>query len=898
MEKTFLKSKRFIRFLLVLCCFLGISASILAQNLTNKAIDKSASGFGDLLGSTTFSLADDNNATTQPNFTIGEIFSFPTGMSTITLNSIYTNGYGSWGTGGTNTAPRYAIVSNPNVLNSGYKSITDGVNRLVMRTPNQSTEMFRFRVEGHKPGENVSVQFTIQEITSNTVSGPTPQLVVNIKEVGGNDYKYYPQLAQGGTLNFSQTTARNSGAIEVIVSRDNWNEGANFVYAISNIKVYGTSYLYIDALNSTVCDGDNVTLTAEGFEAFSGDYTWESSSTETGPFTTIAGEISSTINVDALLGNTFYKVTRGTATSEVFQLNARVCCKETAGQEIIFKESFGNVTSGTRKNFADIGSTGIVPLTYKATGNVDDGQYAIVSKTNDAEDFSVGIGHPWYWAGTDHTGDVDGGLLFINCGNNIKNKPVYVRTLNGAQLCSSTYLFFSLYMANPAKSGGAPSRFRLEIWGYTSPTNSTLVESLLTGDIVAGNTEWKQFGTSFLPGAFPELKVKVISLSDATIGNDVIIDDISVSVCAPSIAMGVNGNPSITETSVTCGNSATLDVISLTDLSKLFTSTPYYRWEQSIDDGVSWTETTHSGIGVITATVLQNDETTPTIYRVIIAEDATSAETISDGIALSGVCATFGITNNVKVSCTSSNPVPVITLATDKTIICGGQENATLTVTVTAGNVVSCIWKYSVDEGTTWMDMTETGTSIQVSPTVKTSYQVTGLNENDLPSNTETVVVDVTPQVTVSLATSTAKVILGGTATLTATTTPSSNTLAWTVNGNSLAATNPHTVSPYLTERYQVTATDGCTSATSELVEIKVEWPTAFNPYNQDGLNDTFANGFTIIVFDRYGKAIFEGANGWNGKVDGMFAQPAVYYYVVTLPNNQVKKGTIEVVKP
>ncbi|MBP8782335.1 MAG: hypothetical protein KBH03_06810, partial [Paludibacteraceae bacterium] len=673
MEKTFLKSKRFIRFLLVLCCFLGISASILAQNLTNKAIDKSSSGFSDLLGATTFSLADDNNATTQPNFTIGEIFSFPTGMSTITLNSIYKNGYGSWNTGGTNTNPLYAIVSNPYVLKNTYKNITDGTNRLIVRAPDKSTEMFRFRVEGHKPGDPITVEFTMQEITSNTVvSGPTPQLVVNIKEVGGNDYNYYHKLAQGGTLNFSQTIARNSGAIEVIVSRDNWNDGANFVYAISNIKVYGTSYQYIDALNSTVCDGDNVTLTAEGFEAFSGDYTWESSSTETGPFTTIAGEISSTINVDALLGNTFYKVTRGTATSEVFRLNARVCCKETAGQQIIFKESFGNVPSGTRKNFTDIGTTGIVPLTYKATGNVNDGQYAIVSKTNDAEDSSVGVGHPWYWAGTDHTGDVDGGLLFINCGDNIKNKPVYVRTLDKAQLCDNTYLFFSLYMANPAKSGGAPSRFRLEIWGYTSPTDSTLIESLLTGDIVAGNTEWKQFGTSFLPGTFPELKVKVISLSDATIGNDVIIDDISVTVCAPSIAMGVNGNPSITETSVTCGSSATLDVISLTDLSKLFTSTPYYRWEQSIDDGVSWTETTHSGIGVITATVSQNDETTPTIYRVIIAEDATSAETISDGTAaLSDVCATFGITNNVKVSCTSSNPVPVITLATDKAIICG-----------------------------------------------------------------------------------------------------------------------------------------------------------------------------------------------------------------------------------
>ena len=60
--------------------------------------------------------------------------------------------------------------------------------------------------------------------------------------------------------------------------------------------------------------------------------------------------------------------------------------------------------------------------------------------------------------------------------------------------------------------------------------------------------------------------------------------------------MGSKWKSSITETSCNMWKSATLDVISLTDLSKLFTSTLHYRWEQSIDDGVSWTETTHSGI--------------------------------------------------------------------------------------------------------------------------------------------------------------------------------------------------------------------------------------------------------------------------------------------------------------
>ena len=276
-------------------------------------------------------------------------------------------------------------MSNPYVLKNTYKNKTDGTNRLIVRAPSQSTEIFRFKVQGHKPGDNVTVKFTVEEISSSTVGSVTPQLIVNIKEVGGNDHTDYPKLAQGGTMTFTQTVNRNSQDIEIRVSRDNWPDGDNFVYAFSDIKVYGTSYLYIDALNSNVCDGDNITLTAKGFDSYIGDYLWESATSISGPFTTIFGETQSSISINAPLGNTYYRVSRGTSSvSDVFQLNARVCCKETSGQRVIFKEEFGTVPSGTRKNFADIGSTGVVPLTYKATENVDDGQYAIVSRNNDA----------------------------------------------------------------------------------------------------------------------------------------------------------------------------------------------------------------------------------------------------------------------------------------------------------------------------------------------------------------------------------------------------------------------------------------------------------------------------------------------------------------------------------
>jgi hypothetical protein len=56
-------------------------------------------------------------------------------------------------------------------------------------------------------------------------------------------------------------------------------------------------------------------------------------------------------------------------------------------------------------------------------------------------------------------------------------------------------------------------------------------------------------------------------------------------------------------------------------------------------------------------------------------------------------------------------------------------------------------------------------------------------------------------------------------------------------------------------------------------------------------------------IFTRFGTKIYEGPNGWNGSINGSMngskevAAPGVYYYVVQLPDGNVKKGTIEVFK-
>jgi gliding motility-associated-like protein len=97
-----------------------------------------------------------------------------------------------------------------------------------------------------------------------------------------------------------------------------------------------------------------------------------------------------------------------------------------------------------------------------------------------------------------------------------------------------------------------------------------------------------------------------------------------------------------------------------------------------------------------------------------------------------------------------------------------------------------------------------------------------------------------------------------------------------------------------------VTEYKGCVSENIEF-SIKPQeliWPTAFNPLNNDGVNDTFMQGYGIkmLIMDRYGNVVSESEDGWDGTIKGANAMPGVYFYVATLPDETVKKGTIELV--
>ena len=50
------------------------------------------------------------------------------------------------------------------------------------------------------------------------------------------------------------------------------------------------------------------------------------------------------------------------------------------------------------------------------------------------------------------------------------------------------------------------------------------------------------------------------------------------------------------------------------------------------------------------------------------------------------------------------------------------------------------------------------------------------------------------------------------------------------------------------------------------------------------------------MIMDRYGNVVAESEDGWDGTIKGANAMPGVYFYVATLPDETIKKGTIELV--
>ena len=201
------------------------------------------------------------------------------------------------------------------------------------------------------------------------------------------------------------------------------------------------------------------------------------------------------------------------------------------------------------------------------------------------------------------------------------------------------------------------------------------------------------------------------------------------------------------------------------------------------------------------------------------------------------------------------------------------------------------------------VDLTKPVATFKSAPAGKKTYYYTYQEEGKQISDAAAFDVVVDNMIDFDLALSENRVMVGGDETVSIHLQGvKADSYTWELNGEKVLAEDlAYTTKLYVDTKYVVTGTSRCGSQTKE-ANVQVVWPTVFTPYNKNNMNETFAKGLPVAIFNRFGLQIYKGDNGWDGVMNmnigkNTMAVPGVYYYAVQLPNGEVKKGTIEMVK-
>ncbi|MDR2562545.1 MAG: gliding motility-associated C-terminal domain-containing protein [Prevotellaceae bacterium] len=95
--------------------------------------------------------------------------------------------------------------------------------------------------------------------------------------------------------------------------------------------------------------------------------------------------------------------------------------------------------------------------------------------------------------------------------------------------------------------------------------------------------------------------------------------------------------------------------------------------------------------------------------------------------------------------------------------------------------------------------------------------------------------------------------------------------------------------------KFTVTITDdyGCELVKEYELVGQLFVPEIFTPDN-DGVNDRFMKGFSLIIYDRLGIKIFEGDDGWDGTCKGQAVQQDTYFYILNYTDDDGAKAKLQ----
>lgn len=575
---------------------------------------------------------------------------------------------------------------------------------------------------------------------------------------------------------------------------------------------------------------------------------------------------------------------------------------------------------------------------------LDDGYYIITSNSYLGDGPNHGGGQD-YWKGEDHTaGDENGGMLFVNCAPGKINTLIYERDIYLTGTCQNVELLFSCFICNAVFKEGSnvPVNLRMDMLDE----NGNLVHSVSTGDIQRREQNWKTLPASEwanLTFKFPINGSKYTMQlynnaagGNENGGNDILIDDISISICYPTIeleagiwdAKGDSVISSSTDVQACLGETFQLHAFNELGITQFISNPLYlYQYKNASTEGQWKNYGDICGDSIIKIETKKGDNTftEKTTFRVIVAASDSAINEILDHGSIDLSCENMYAINEALTIVAND---PAVELEPDNSLYCLHSDKETpadLKLKIVSGTPKNILWNAFVAASDTaefdWnsaevipcteKDFVGAVVTIKV-PAIKAGELYVARLEDEkcgisAPTSLSLSTAD---QVVLDIEISDTKVSFGESVKLTV---ESSNTaidsFLWYGNGEKIKETEGVYELEYKPTKNgnidffaDVNIADKRCASPSDTVslEVSLKVPNIITPHNDASdleRNNSFMKGYQVEIYNRYQQMIFEGPDGWDATYRGEIAEPGTYYYRLFLPDGTIQKGTLEVAK-
>ena len=356
---------------------------------------------------------------------------------------------------------------------------------------------------------------------------------------------------------------------------------------------------------------------------------------------------------------------------------------------LVWREDFGVAEDTVIKNFADptmsvpnhhfidyeevkIYDQGPIPITdyvkrpsgKEQCGQIIDGFYGIANSTAWSYNrFKIcgGTGN-YFTNGRDHTGNQNGAMLIINSGAGI-GETIYGQDID-FDLCDSKKYRFKIFASSVTSFPAQEAMLTLIV--KNRATNDVIAE-IDTKEIplweYAGTSpfaehKWSEYYADFTANNGDKLSLQIINNSLSGVGNDFVIDDISLyrydeDVNVPDMKIEESAIASATGGN-TCSYEAQFSVVnSVLEAWQKIDNSVYVLWQKSEDGGLTWSNINdQSGINKSKLKMVV-DGTETSVFRVIVTASPTDneakeqAEYIAIHNAPKNGCAFYSISNTI-----------------------------------------------------------------------------------------------------------------------------------------------------------------------------------------------------------------------------------------------------------